>query len=94
MLMNCYVIRNRLSGLSEGILTYKTDDEAAVEACEFLVKVRRRSIDEHDLLIVGTFDNETNDLIPCNPHAIPWDKRRIGNNITAPLAEVEKSINN
>lgn len=94
MLMNCYVIRNRLSGLSEGILTYKTDDEASVEACEFLAKVRRRPIDEHDLLVVGTFDNETNELIPCNSHAIPWDKRRIGNNITAPLAEVEKSINN
>lgn len=77
MKLNCYVVRNRLSGLSEGVLTYRTNEEASVEAASFLHFVRKRPIDEHDLLLVGSFDNETNELIPCNPKAISWDCRRL-----------------
>ena len=94
MKMNMYVTKNLLSGLSDGIFLYRTDKLASVEIAEMLVKGRRMVLEEFQLNRVGTFDNETNEVVPsASFDIIPWDCRRmVEPKIDAPVKDVEENI--
>lgn len=93
MKLNCYCVRNVLSGLSDGIFTYKTDGLASVTLAPMIS--RTTPLDEVQLMNIGTFDNETNELVPCSPVLVTWDSRRLVKESRAdnvPVDKVENTI--
>lgn len=75
MVLNMYVTTNLLSGLSDGILCYKTDKLASIEIASVLHS-RGADLSEFVLRNVGTFDNETMEINPSKGEVISWDCRR------------------
>ena len=73
MLLNMYITTNLLSGLSDGIMCYKTDRLASVEVANALHSTGR-VLDEYILKNVGFFDNETLEIKPsASPVVVSWD---------------------
>lgn len=88
-----YSIYNVLSGLSDGIMTFRTDKVASVEIANLIVNARHQNLDEFILHNVGTYDNETEEIIPIRPEVVEWDCRRFKEiNADAPYNDVEKHI--
>ena len=93
MLLNMYVTTNLLSGLSDGIMCYKTDRLASVEIATALHS-SGRDLGEFVLKNVGTFDNETLEITPsASSSVISWDCRRfVEANSDAPVDKVSADI--
>lgn len=93
MKLNMYSIYNVLSGLSDGIMTFRTDKLASVEIANMIVNVRHQNLDEFVLHNVGTYDNETEEINPTRPIVVDWDCRRFKEvNADAPVKDVERNI--
>lgn len=75
MRLNMYVTTNILSGLSDGILCFKTDKLASVEVANALHS-RGADLSEFVLKNVGWFDNETLEIEALSPSTVSWDCRR------------------
>lgn len=92
MKLNMYVTTNILSGLTDGILCYRTDKLASIEIANVLHH-RGADLSEYVLKNVGTFDNETMVISPASPNVISWDCRRFAEvNADAPLNEVSADM--
>lgn len=96
MMLNCYTTKNTLSGLFEGIYTFRTDKEASVNLCLHVTKIKKLPLEEHELTCIGSYDNETNAIYPTEPRIVEWDTRRLFEPQATPKAEAEvlNSINN
>lgn len=75
MKLGMYITTNLLSGLSDGIMCYTTDRLASVEVANALHS-SGRDLGEYVLKNVGTFDNETMEIVPASPSTVTWDCRR------------------
>ena len=95
MLLNMYITTNLLSGLSDGIMCYKTDRLASVEVANALHSTGR-VLDEYILKNVGFFDNETLEIKPsASPVVVSWDCRRFAEvKADAPIEKVSADIAN
>lgn len=93
MVLGMYVTTNILSGLSDGIMCYKTDKLASVEIANVLHS-SGRDLGEYVLKNVGTFDNETLEIKPSASSAVvSWDCRRFAEVKTdAPIEKVSADI--
>lgn len=93
MLMNMYITTNLLSGLSDGIMCYKTDKLASVEVANALHSAGR-DLCEYVLKNVGSFDNETLEILPsASPSVVSWDCRRFAEvKSDAPIEKVSADI--
>lgn len=93
MVLNMYITTNLLSGLSDGIMCYKTDKLASVEIANALHSTGR-DLGEFVLKNVGTFDNETLEItLSACPFVVSWDCRRFAEVKTdAPIEKVSADI--
>lgn len=77
MTNNMYVVKNDLSGLSEGIYLFPTDKYASVKICDDLSRAGLH-LEDFKLFRIGTFDNENLDCcILDNAELIPFDCRHL-----------------
>lgn len=74
MKLLAFAVENLLSGLSDGVFTYKTSTLASVELAESLFK-QKRNLNEYRLCQIGEFDNESCSIISSVRKVIPWDTR-------------------
>lgn len=93
MVLNMYITTNLLSGLSDGLMCYKTDKLASVEIASALHS-SGRDLNEYVLKNVGTFDNETLEINPFScPSVVSWDCRRFAEvKADAPIEKVSADI--
>ena len=93
MFLGMYITTNLLSGLSDGIMCYKTDRLASVEVANALHS-SGRVLDEYVLKKVGTFDNETLEInSSVSPAVVSWDCRRFAEvKADAPIEKVSADI--
>ena len=74
MVLKCFIVENLLSGLSDGVFTYKTSVLASVELASSLF-AQKRNLNEYRLIEVGEFDNELGTISGCEHKVIAWDTR-------------------
>lgn len=99
MLMNKYVIKNKLNGTYDGIFLFKTDAMAARKVTYDMVQINKTNkvfdLNDIELLKIGTFDNENGDEVISDPVVIPFENRLLTETDgTADPVEVNKDINN
>lgn len=64
MKLNCYCVENCRSGISTGLWTYRTDAQAIYEISHMISNSDGgQDLANDRLFCVGTFDNETKELL-------------------------------
>lgn len=80
MVLKCFVVENLLSGLSDGVFTYKTSVLASVELASSL-SAQKRNLNEYRLIEVGEFDNELGTISGNEHKIIAWDTRHCSQDV-------------
>lgn len=74
MKLLAFAVENLLSGLSDGIFTFKTSTLASVELAQSLSS-QKRNLNEYRLCQIGIFDNESCSIASTDRKVIAWDTR-------------------
>lgn len=71
---NVYAIRNTMSGLSDGLFLFATDEHAAFELTN---RIKPEQRDYTEILRVGMYDIRSHYLTGCDCCVIPFSQRSI-----------------
>lgn len=92
MNLNKYVVKNTLSGLTDGIYLYKTDAFASKKISADFISLKF-DLSDYSLYCIGTYDTETMSETCTDPVLVPWNVRGlVESDATADPEEVLKDI--
>lgn len=92
MTLNKYVVKNTLSGLTDGIYLYKTDAFASKKISGDFASLKF-DLSDYVLYCIGTYDSETMIETCSEPVLVPWNVRGlVESDATANPDDVLKDI--
>lgn len=74
MTTECYILRNNLTEICDGILLFRNDELAKRQVTAMMSARFNADIDEYNLYHIGTFDDVNLTVTGSVPHVVPFDK--------------------